>query len=138
MFSLRGDVHKFYLKLKKVFNRQHSVEDLKELDEMADIQAFYRGLPAAQLKQIRYRMLKEQNGNGMIPLLVSSMPWLAFIFSQELRNWLNKNILLLLGFLIAYTFFIAFGSVLHYREKAWASVHIEILNDLLEEKQNDP
>lgn len=135
MFSLRGDVHKLYLKLKKTFRRHHSVEDMKELIEIGEIEQFYRNLKVSELTKIRYRMLKEKDGNGIIPLLVSALPWLAFIFTKQLNAVLNKSIHLLLWFLIAYTFLTAFSLAIHYREKAWATVHIEIINDLLKEKK---
>ncbi|HEX6922582.1 MAG TPA: hypothetical protein VF149_02070 [Bacillales bacterium] len=135
MFSLRGDVHKFYLKLKKAFERDHSVNEMSELVEIEKIQQFYDQLDASELTKIRYRMLKEQKGNGIIPLLVSSVPWLAFIFSKQLHAFVDKSGHLLFWFLIVYTGVITLSVVIHYREKAWATVHIEIIEDLLKTKQ---
>jgi hypothetical protein len=140
MFSLRGDIHKFYLKLKKVSRGAGTLPELKELNEIEEMQQFYRGLPSPLLKQIRLRMMKEQKGNGIIPIIVSSAPWLAFIFSQELRHFLNKSIHFIAWFIILYSFLMTLFLIIHYSEKAWAVVHVEIIEDLLEsrEKSQDP
>lgn len=135
MLSFRGDVHKLYLKFKKTFSDGQSVEDMKELVEITEIKQFYSQLNASDLIKIRYRMLKEKDGNGIIPLLVSALPWLAFIFSKQLNDFLNQSGHLLFWFLILYTFFMTFSLIVHYREKAWATVHIEIIDDLLKEKK---
>lgn len=137
MISLRGDVHKFYLKLKRTFDQKKSIHELDEIIEINEIQQFYHQLNVPELQKIRYRMMKEQKGNGIIPLLVSSLPWLAFIFSEELHKWVGKNFILLFCFLIIYTFLITFSTVLHYREKSWATVHVEIIDDILKERKNE-
>ncbi|HEU5140643.1 MAG TPA: hypothetical protein VFT51_11760 [Bacillales bacterium] len=137
MISLRGDVHKFYLKIKKGFQHDHSLNGMKELTEIKGIQQFYEQLESAQLKTIRYRMIKEQKGNGIIPLLVSSLPWLAFIFSKQLHSFVDKSAHLLFWFLIVYSFVITLSVTIHYREKAWAAVHIEIIEELLNSRQNN-
>lgn len=137
MMSLRGDVHKFYLKLRRHFEADQSIHGLNEIIEINEIQQFYHLLNSPELEKIRYRMIKEQKGNGIIPLLVSSLPWLAFIFSEELHKWVGKNFILLFCFLIIYTFLITFSTILHYREKSWASVHIEIIDDILKERKSE-
>lgn len=134
MLSLRGDGHKFYLKLKRVYARNHSVKAMRELAEIDEMQRFYRSLTREDLEKIRLRMLKEKSGNGMIPLLVSSLPWLAFIFSKELRTLLSRSAHLFFWFLVIYTALIIFSSIIHYREKAWAIVHLETIDQIIKEK----
>lgn len=135
MLSFRGDVHKFYLKLKNAIRHGDSIHELSEIIEINEIQQFYHRLSVAELVKIRYRMIKEQKGNGMVPLLVTALPWLAFILSKQLQSLFSKGMLLILGFLVLYTFLITASTVLHYREKAWASVHIEIIDDILKERK---
>lgn len=135
LLSLRGDVHKFYLKLKNAVDHGNSVCELDEIIEMNKIQQFYHRLSSPELVKIRYRMIKEQKGNGMIPVLVSSLPWLAFILSEQLQAVFKKGMLIILGFLVIYTFLITFSTIVHYREKAWANVHIEIIDDILKERK---
>ena len=134
MFSFRGDGHKLYLKLKRNHNKQQSINELEEIAELVEMEQFYRELKREDLEKIRLGMIKEQKGNGMIPLLVSSLPWLAFIFSRELRSLLNRSPHLLFSFLFLYTVLIIFGTLIHYREKAWAAVHVEMIDLILKEK----
>lgn len=135
MLSFRGDGHKLYLKLKQKHNQHQSIQDLKEIAEIDEMEQFYRQFKMRDLEKVRLRMIKEQNGNGLIPLLVSSLPWLAFIFSKELRSLLSRSAHLLFWFLVIYTTLIIFGTIIHYREKAWAALHLEMINGILKEKK---
>ncbi|HET7658474.1 MAG TPA: hypothetical protein VFK37_09295, partial [Bacillales bacterium] len=135
MISLRGDGHKLYLKLKRKVGCSESVEEMKEMAEMTEMEQFYRSLKIEILEKIRLRMIKEKNGNGIIPVLVTSLPWLAFIFSKELRDLLSRNAHFLFWFLIVYTALISFGTIIHYREKAWAAVHLEMINGIIKDKK---
>lgn len=135
MFTPRGDAHKFYLKLKKTVRSGHPVHQLKEIIEVNDIKQFYNQMNGDQLSNIRYRMLKEKDGNGMIPLLVTALPWLGFLVSNQLQSFLTKGIHILFVFLIAYMLVMTTSVILHYREKAWATVHIEIIEDILKERE---
>jgi hypothetical protein len=135
MISLRGDAHKFYLKLRKAIKNNQSIQQLKEIKEINGIEHFYQHLDDDELAKIGYRMTKEQKGAGIIPVLVTSLPWLAFIFSKKLQSWLfGDGSYLWLGFIFLYIFTIVLSIVVHYREKAWASVHKEIIQDLLKER----
>lgn len=136
MFTLRGDVHKFYLKLKKAIRHGESIHEIDEIIEVNELQQFYHRLSNPSLQKIRYRMIKEQKGNGMVPLLVTALPWLAFLLSKQLQSLFSKGALIIFGFLVIYTFTITFSTVLHYREKAWAHVHIEIIDDILKERDD--
>ncbi|HET7628948.1 MAG TPA: hypothetical protein VFK44_11265 [Bacillales bacterium] len=131
MFSLRGDAHKLYVKLKRTSETEGGVEQLEELKEISDIERFYQTVPSATLKKIRYRMVKERKGNGIVPILVTAAPWLAFILSDQLQKLLNKNAAFLTGFILLYSFFVTLSLIIHHREKAWAAVHVEIIEDLL-------
>lgn len=136
MISLRGDAHKFYLKLRRAVKKKQSIGQLKEIREINEIEYFYQHLDDLELRKISYRMTKEQKGTGMIPVLVTSLPWLAFIFSKKLQSWLFKDgSYLWLGFIFIYIFAMVLGIVVHYREKAWASVHKEIIHDILQNRK---
>lgn len=135
MISLRGDAHKFYLKLKKAFHKNQSVNDLGEIIEINDIQRFYHKLNTPELTIIYYRLLKEKKGNGIIPILVTALPWLAFIVSDQLQTLFKKGLSVLFLFLIVYTVVTTISIVIHYREKAWANVHMEIVRDIIKKRQ---
>lgn len=138
MISFRGDAHKFYLKVKKTYHRQKKLEDiaeLKEIKEIRKIEQMYRKIPIDTLKKIRYRMIKEKNGTGIIPILVSSLPWLGFIFSKQLQAILfQEERPLWPWFILLYGLITLSTVIIHYREKAWASVHIELIEQTIDEK----
>jgi hypothetical protein len=84
-------------------------------------------------------MLKEKKGSGIIPILVSSIPWLLLLFSKQLQDYLfQEGSILWIVFVILYIIIITISVILHFRENSWASVHIEIIQDILRdrEKQN--
>lgn len=138
LFSFRGDAWKFYLKLRKTSQAGEEINQLKELIELENIKQFYAGLDRPTLQKIRYRMLKEKSGSGIIPLFVTTIPWLLFIFSKQLSKVLfQKGSHLWMAFIILYLTLLIFGVLLHFREKAWATVHVEFIDDLLEELKNE-
>lgn len=137
MFSLRGDAHKVFLRLKKTMDQGHSVKHMKELIEIEEMQNLYRALDSSVLRLIYYRMTKEKNGSGIIPIIVSSVPWLMLLFSKQLSEYLfHDGSWLWLIFSCLYVFAVAGTVILHFREKAWAAFHMEIIKDILKERQN--
>ncbi|MET3698229.1 hypothetical protein SAMN05877753_10884 [Bacillus oleivorans] len=136
MFSFRGDAHKFYLKLKKL-NRTHlRYGENRELKEIREIQDFYKGIETQTLLDIYYKMIKEKNGSGIIPIFVSAGPWLLFIFSKQLQELLFKDgSMLWLTFIVVYVTTLIMSVILHFHEKAWASLHIEIIQDILKSRE---
>ncbi|MFC3885689.1 hypothetical protein ACFOU2_20315 [Bacillus songklensis] len=137
MFSLRGDAHKIYLQLKKTSNKGRSFNSIKKLTEIDEIQNFYKSIDSRTLEKIYYRMIKEKNGSGTIPIFVSSVPWLFFLFSRQLQQFLFKEgSLLWVVFVFVYISILTIGVILHFHEKSWAAVHIEIIQDILKERKN--
>lgn len=138
MFSLRGDAHKFYLKLRKKKVNQQSIEQCKELAEIEEIQSFYTEMSNHTLSKIQYRMMKEKNGSGIIPIFISAGPWLLFIFSKQLQRFLFKEgSMLWAAFVVMYLTTLTVSVIVHFQEKAWAAVHIEIIQDILKERGMD-
>jgi hypothetical protein len=136
MFSLRGDAHKIYLQLKKASSNGQSFKQMKELIEVEKIQAFYQSIDSDTLKIIYYRMIKEKNGSGIIPVFVTSVPWFLFLFSNQLQQLLFKEgSKLWVVFGIVYMLILTTTVVLHFREKAWAAFHIKIIQDTLNERK---
>ena len=135
MFSTRGDAHKLYLKLKKITNSGEPLHELSELKEMAEMKAFYEKIDCNTLDNIYYRMLKEKNGMGMIPVFVSAGPWLLFLFSKQLQEFLFKN-----GskpffiFITVYLAILIISVLLHFREKAWATIHLTVIEHILNDR----
>jgi hypothetical protein len=84
-------------------------------------------------------MTKEKNGSGVIPILVSALPWLFFLFSQRLQQFLFKDgSWLWIIFVVLYVFILIPSVFLHFREQSWASVHIEIIQDILKDREKEP
>ena len=138
MFSTKGDAHKVFLRLKRTFHNGDSIKDMKEYKEIEEIQSLYRSLDSNTLQLIHYRMIKEYNGSGMIPILVSSAPWLLLLFSKQLSTYLfHEGKWLWAVFSIVYIIALAASVIIHFREKAWAAFHMEIIQDILKERKND-
>ncbi|MFK2824751.1 hypothetical protein QYG89_03530 [Bacillus sp. B190/17] len=137
MFSFRGDVHKMYLRLRKESKKDPSFQHMKELAEIDEIQTLYRSIDSGTLRKIFYRVVKEKNGSGTIPIFVSTIPWLFLLFSKQLQQFLfNEGSVLWIVFIFIYIFVIVISVILHFHEKSWASVHIEIIQDILRERKD--
>lgn len=137
MFSSRGDAHKLYLKLKQTYDTNQSLDELSELIEMEEIQTFYKSLQSSTLEKIYYRVLKEKNGMGIIPVFVSAGPWLLFLFSKQLQEFLFKDGSMPFFFFITiYLLILVVSVILHFREKAWAAIHVTIIKDILNDRKS--
>lgn len=135
MFATRGDAHRFYLKLKTTLDKDQQFVSIQELVEIDEIQKFYSTIDDRMLKKIYYRMIKEKNGSGIIPILVSSGPLILLVFSNQLQKFLFKyGGLIVVGFSCIYILLLTISVILHFHEKAWAAVHIEIIQDILKER----
>lgn len=136
--SFRGDAHKFYLKLKRMENKDDSLKQTKELSEIARIQSFYKSIETNTLRLIYYRMVKEKNGSGIVPIFVTTVPWFFFLFSKQLQEFLfQEGRSLWIFFSILYILTLFISVIIHFREKAWAAVHIEIIQDIFKTR-NEP
>ncbi|ADU30499.1 hypothetical protein [Evansella cellulosilytica] len=134
MFSLRGDAHKFYLKLKKEVRKGRKISNLKEIQELKEIYKFYSPLDTLTLKNIHFRMTKEKTGSGLIPILVSTIPWILFIFSNQVQSFFeNDDSYMWLLFVGIYILGVTFSVAVHFREKAWATVHMQMIEEVINE-----
>lgn len=137
MFSSRGDAHKLYLKFKKTHDNQQSLDELSELKEIEEIHTFYNSLNNSTLEKIYYRILKEKNGMGIIPVFISAGPWLLFLFSKKLQEFLFKNgSMPFFIFITIYLLILTVSVILHFREKAWAAIHVAIIKDILNDRKS--
>lgn len=135
LFTFRGDAHRLYLQIRERTNNKLAVQQLKNLREIEEIKNTYQNIDSSALKLIYYRMIKEKNGSGIIPIFVTSIPWLLFLFSTQLQQFLFKEGSLLWAiFVFIYVLVLTFSAIIHFREKAWASVHIEIIQDILSKR----
>ncbi|MFC4559780.1 hypothetical protein ACFO3D_16470 [Virgibacillus kekensis] len=133
MFSYRGDAHRIYLTLR----RQRDIRSNKELKEAAEIKSFYEKIDQETLKLILYRMIKEKNGTGIIPIFVTSIPWLLFLFSDKIQDVLfNNGTIIWAVFVSIYLVLLTVSTIFHFKEKAWAALHIEIIKDVLKKKEH--
>ncbi len=130
---IRGDAHKLYLKLKRTYKKgQLSLNEMAEIKEVTEIRRFYSNINTDTLEKILYRMIKEKNGSGIIPIFVSTVPWLLFLFLEPLQKFLLKDGMF--GAIVFTLFFVILLStsvILHFREKAWAAFHIAIIKNIL-------
>ncbi|WP_040206251.1 hypothetical protein [Neobacillus jeddahensis] len=138
MFSLRGDAHKVFLRLKKTIDEGRSIHQMQEYIEIEAIQNLYQSLDSNTLQLIYFRMIKENKGTGMIPILVSSAPWLLLLFSKQLSQFLfHDGSLLWAVFSIVYLAVVFISIIIHFREKAWAAFHMEIIQTILTERKRE-
>ncbi|PMC35155.1 hypothetical protein CJ195_20395 [Bacillus sp. UMB0899] len=132
MFSTRGDAHKLYLKFKKASENGEQLNELSELKEIAEMKTFYEKIETSTLEKIYYRILKEKNGMGMIPVFVSAGPWLLFLFSKQLQEFLFKNgATPFFIFITIYLAILIISVILHFKEKAWATIHLTLIEHIL-------
>lgn len=137
MLTFRGDAHKLYLKLRKFEQSDHAFTHNKKLSEISDIQSFYEKLESDILQNIYYRMIKEKNGSGIIPIFVSAIPWLLLLFSNNIQQFLFKDEgYLWVIFVLSYMLILVVTVTLHFHEKSWSAVHIEIIQDILQKRGN--
>ncbi|RBW70933.1 hypothetical protein [Bacillus taeanensis] len=135
MFSLRGDAHKFYLKLKRSKRNNYPIEHFIEMKEIEEIETFYKEVESPTLKTIRYRMIKEKKGSGIIPIYITSTPWLMLAFAKPLQKFLLQDgSELWLVFVLTYMAALTVSVIVHFKEKAWAAVHIEIIEEVLKKR----
>ncbi|WP_404452147.1 hypothetical protein LG329_17610 [Virgibacillus necropolis] len=131
MFSFRGDAHKLFLTLKG----QKDIHSNKELKETAEIKSFYESLESKTLQLVHYRMIKERNGMGMIPIFVTGIPWLLFLISDKIQDVLfTKGGMHWAAFIFLYLILLTISVIFHFKEKAWAAFHIEMIEDILSER----
>jgi len=137
MFTMKGDAHRIFLQLKETVQNGHSVHTINDFTEVEKIQQFYQSLDSSTLKIIYYRMVKEKHGSGIIPIFVTSIPWLLFLFAEPLIGFLFKEgsmLWAIFGFI--YLTILTLSVILHFRERAWAAFHLEIIQDILSERKN--
>jgi hypothetical protein len=133
MITFRGDAHKIYNRLK---NNPKGIKNSKFLIEIQEIRDFYQSLDSDILMLIYYRMIKEKSGSGMIPIFVAAIPWLLFLFSSQLEHLLFEHgSLNWLIFSCIYLVSLTISLILHFKEKAWAAFHIEIIQDIINERK---
>jgi hypothetical protein len=135
LVSFRGDAHKLYLKLRSMHRKNESLKHIKELEEVQEVRAFYKSIDTDTLRLVYYRMIKEKNGSGIVPIFVTAIPWFIFLFASKLQEFLfHEGSLLWLPFSIVYLLALTISVIVHFREKAWAVLHIEIIQDIIGER----
>jgi len=109
------------------------IKKSKYLKETKEIKVFYQSLDSETLQLIYYQIVKEKGGIGIIPIFATGIPWLLFLFSNPLENFLFHNgsfNWMIFSFL--YLILLTISLIMHFKEKAWAVVHTEIIHDILE------
>lgn len=139
MRTLRGDAHKIYLKLRDASDGKQPLQQTANLNEIAEIKQLYETIDSKTLKLIFYRMIKEKNGSGIVPIFVSSIPWFLFMFSTQIQEFLFQEGRFLWLFIFCFVYFsvLIMSVILHFRERAWAAAHIEIIQDILAVRNDD-
>lgn len=138
MVHWKGDVHGFYQKLKRRYGDLIHINDVEELDTVRSIRTFYEKFDAEELKNVRAKMKKEQTGIGMIPLVTSSLPLSGLVFGDQIRSWISQyGAYSWVWMLVIYAFIVVVALAVHYHQKACASLHLTIIDEILTEKQQE-
>lgn len=133
--TFRGDAHKLYLKLRRIHKKENSLEYSKELQEVGEIQSFYESIDTYTLKLIYYRIIKEKSGSGIVPIFVTAVPWFLFLFTKQLQELLfQEGRYLWVFFSFIYVSVLLISVIVHLRERAWAALHIEIIQTIIQER----
>ena len=136
MNLFRGDAHKIYCRLRK---NPDNIRKSKYLKDVREVQEFYDSVESDVLRLIFYRLIKEKNGSGMIPIYVSAFSFLLMILSNHLHDLFfaeGRGYWMFFIFMFIYLIAITFSLFVHFREQAWAASHIEIIQDILEERHD--
>lgn len=113
-------------------------EEIKKsryLQETKAIKEFYQTLDKETLQLIYYQIAKEKNGTGIIPIFATAIPWLLFLFANPLESFLfqdGSSYWIIFAFL--YLVLLSISLILHFKEKAWAVVHVKIIQEILAER----
>ena len=113
----------------------NDIKNNRYLKETDDIKKFYQSLDSETLQLIYYRIAKEMNGIGVIPVFISAIPWLFVLLANPLESFLfyggSSNWLI---FAVIYLILLTISLILHFKEKAWGVVHSEIIKDILSKR----
>lgn len=131
---LQGDVHRLFLQL-----RRHSPTPppgpIQALDLPRSIRAYYSQIPLEERRLLLAWAKKEESGIGLIPAALSGIPVIGFIFApliqapfKEAAAWVW------LTFWALCAVALVTGIYIHFRQKAYTTLHIVILQELCDQK----
>ena len=127
---LRGDSHRLYLQLRRLYPTPRAGA-LAELDHVRAIADYYAGLRAGERHLLLAWAKKEESGVGLIPAALSGIPLLGLIFAPFMQQSI-KRLPPWAWFLLWVVGAIAFtsGIYIHFRQKAWSTLHVFLLEQL--------
>jgi hypothetical protein len=126
---LRGDAHRFYLKLRRRCPKPTG--PLKQLDYLRGIRSYYAQLEPGDRQLLLAWARKEESGIGLIPTALSGVPLIGLIFAPFIQGSVRLMapwVWLALWLVGAVAF--VMGVYIHHRQKAYTTLHIQILEQL--------
>lgn len=136
MRLLNGDVDALYRALSR--RSPAPGHALRELDDLRAMRRFYDSLSADDRRLLRARMKKEARGIGMIPVALSTLPLLTFVFARQLE----RQVALVQDralWLLAAAFVLGLAALyIHHRQRALATLHLTLLDDAIAAEQQRP
>jgi hypothetical protein len=131
---LKGDSHRLYLMLRRRFPQPPGGR-LAELDHVRAIHDYYARLDPVERHLLLAWAKKEESGLGLIPAALSGIPLIGLIITPFLQEPLTHvgPMAWMLLWLIGALAFVA-GIYIHYRQKAYSTLHVSLLEDLCKAK----
>lgn len=124
---LQGDAHRLYRRLRTRWPVPPS-EPLPLLDQAREIAEYYRKLPPAERELLLAWAEKEDAGIGLIPLVVSAIPFTTLLFAPLIQRELGD---MAPGVWMGLWGLAATGSIaavwVHQRQRAYTRLHLTLL-----------
>lgn len=131
----QGDVHRFFLRLRRQFPTPPA-GPLPDLDHVRAIARYYAQLDPKERQLLLAWARKEESGIGLIPASLSTVPLLGLMFAPVVHVYIRQMatwiwVTLWLAGILLFTS----GIYIHHRQKAFTTLHIQLLEQL---SQNHP
>jgi len=124
---LRGDSHRLYCELRRAYPTPPR-GPVDRLNHVRAIAEYYAALDPAERHLLLAWAKKEESGIGLIPAALSGIPLLGLIFAPFMQQSIKRlpPWTWFLLWLVGATAFTA-GIYIHYRQKAWTTLHVYLL-----------
>ncbi|MGD8188407.1 hypothetical protein ACQCN2_00250 [Brevibacillus ginsengisoli] len=132
-----GNYEKLYKAIRQYDTKQAAVTHIKDLTEIHEIWSFYEKLTLEELRLIGAAIRKTEAQLGYIPFCFSTVPFVFLIFSAKLSNLVKEDLKLLFAIILALTLFAIYIIQLHFKHKAYNSLHRHIVDSIIEIKLSD-
>lgn len=123
----RGDVERFYRALRQDHPAPPSGQ-IPCLDEVRAIAKYYAGLSPEERLLLLAWAKKEESGIGVIPLTLSSVPFVGLLLGNRLVEPLARTpVWVVFGLWVLSSLVVVLGFWIHQRQMAYTKLHIVLL-----------